>query len=262
MDPTSPTGPLPVAAVAPVARSLVGRIVAAVLVGGLGTSTGVTYVSGKKTREELASVRAEREQLEAKASAASELARKTQDAERETGKALDEARAALAQAEERVKAADAKGAAETSAALAEKAAAEKRIAELTDRLGQSDAARKAVEAHAKELDDLMELCRQKKVNVKRLVGLDAPPRVDLEVVETVTRGVPVLVLRAEGSLDGFEEGDKLYLTRQVEGRARETGQAVLEKIDRGNRLLSARVSRLDAGERVNVGDRLQTYPPP
>lgn len=139
--------------------------------------------------------------------------------------------------------------------------ARKKAAALADKLGEAEAERDRLKQHAGELDDLVKRLHDRKVNVRRLAGLDLPPREEVQVLSVDTsRTPPVLVLRAD-TLDGLEEGDRLYLVRSPEGKPRETGHAIVERIDRTRSLLSARIGKLEPGEKLVVGDKLVTYAP-
>jgi predicted RNase H-like nuclease (RuvC/YqgF family) len=190
-------------------------------------------------------------------------------------RAVEKAQADLAAVEERLRTAESSGSADLKRLVAErdeartkleeaKAKADEqkvKLAALADKLGEVEGERDKLKKHADELDSLMKTLADKGINVRRLAGLEAPPNVDVEVVSVDDRRTPpVLILRAE-SLDGFEEGDKLYVVRTGDGKRREAGRVLVDKVDRARGLLSGTVSKLSAGEKISVGEKLTTAPP-
>jgi len=242
-------------------RSRLPYIIGTILVGGLGASNTAVYVRG---REHDAASQRTVSDLESRAKAAGEMAEKARVD-------LEGARARLADTEARLAAAvesGTAGAAEATRLRTERDGllrslddAEKKASALAGQLDAVSAERDKAKKHADELDEVMKLLAAKKVNARRLAGLDAPPRLEAEVLSLDESREPhVLVLRTP-NLDGIEEGDKLYLCRAGEGKARETGHAIVERVDRTRGLLSARIGRLDPGEKIVVGDKLTTYSP-
>jgi chromosome segregation ATPase len=259
MDSNEPSQvPEPAVASSPIAAAspgLVRRLAPVALVAVLGGGAVTVFQRDVIVRDELAATRAARDDAEQRVGQAAadlragrdELARAAKERERLEGE-LESARRGSSDELERVR--------------AEKANLEKKVADLADRLGEAEAGRAAAEKHARELDEVMDALRHRRINARRLAGLESPPRLDTEVVsEDDGRVPPVLVLRARAGLAGLEEGDVLYLVRASDGREREVGRAAVERVDSERRLLQARVVHLDAGERISVGDRFTTYPP-
>ncbi|MBI3723627.1 hypothetical protein HY251_06695 [bacterium] len=263
-SPVEPSAHEPNAAPAavPAPASLLRRAVPLVLLGALAGGNAWFFQRDLVSRQDLRDAVSQKKDADDRARAAVQRVAEEAEALRAEKAALERAKVALALAERG-------GSEQLGKAREDLALSQKRAAELADRLGEAEArldeARKAraeAERHARDLDALMDALKKKKINPRRLAGLEAPPRAEVEVVRTDERSVPpVLVLRLEDGQDGFEEGDVLYLTRTKDGRPFEAGRAVLERVDLERRLLSARVTKLDAGEKVSVGERLTTYPP-
>jgi len=249
-DPTPPLAPV-VAAVAP---SLVRRLAPLALLAAFGGGDAWLFQRDVANRDELARASAVRLELD----------RKLADATAQLGSdraALEGARADRDRLAADLESARRGGSEELDRVKAEKAALERRIADLADRLGEAEAARATAEAHGKQLDELVAALARRRINARRLAGLEAAPRLAAEVVNMDERRVPpVLVLRADVSLAGVEEGDVLYVAAPGD-KPRESGRAVVERIDFDHGLLQARVTRLDSGVKIAVGDRLTTYPP-
>jgi len=242
----------------PQARTLSRRLLPVALVAALAGSNGLFLVRERAANDESAQARSDTEAAH----------RGTGEAVKDVQAKLDTAKRDLAAAEHSLDAtavslASAKDdATRTESKLAsERDDAKKKAAALADKLGEAEAERDRLAKHAAELDDLVKRLADRKLDVRRLAGLDAPPREEAEVVAIDEKRVPpVLVLRTD-TLDGLEEGDKLFLVRSPDGKARQTGHAIVESVDRDRGLLAARIGKLDQGEKISVGDKLRTYPP-
>jgi hypothetical protein len=233
-----------------------------VLLGALAAGNAVFFQREQGLRRAAGDADAARRDADERAGRAADEARAAKEMARGEQDELDKAKAALAAAEQRVAAAQRGDSEQLARAKGDLDAAKKRVALLEDQLGEMKARAAAAERKAGELESLVGALVKKKINVRRLAGLDPPPRVEAEVVSTDDKSVPpVLVMRLEDGVTGIGEGDVLYLARTREGKQAEAGRAVIERLERDRGLLSARITRLDPDEKVVVGDRLSTYPP-
>jgi hypothetical protein len=266
-------------ATATAGRSLASRVLPVALIALLAGSNGIFFLQDVNARAALADARRDADAAHGATETAVSAERSRLDDAR---RALEDAKRELAVAEERVRSATSSGATDVhklvadrdearkkAAALGERVAslegerddAKTKAAALADRLGEVEADRDKLKRHADELDELMKLLAAKKLNARRLAGIEGPPREEAEVVSLDERRTPpVLVLRAD-TLEGIEEGDKLFVVRTVDGKKHEAGHAVVDKVDRTRGLLSATIARLAAGEKIGVGEKLLTYAP-
>lgn len=249
-------------------RTLARRVIPPLLIAALAGTSGLFFVQDRGLRDE-------RDQAQRDVAAAHKATGDAVEAERSKAvsvrRDLEEAKVQLLAAEERLRSAQSSGATdgekfqrlvqERESARADLDAAKKKAAALADRLGEVESERDRIKKHAEELDELMKLLDKKKVNVRRLAGLEGPPREEVEVVSVDERRTPpMLVLRAE-TLDGLEEGDKLYVVRTADGKKREVGHALIDKVDKVRGYVGATVGKLAAGEKIAVGEKLTTYQP-
>jgi predicted RNase H-like nuclease (RuvC/YqgF family) len=236
-------------------RILLGRLLPVGLVAALSGSSGLLLVRERAARDEASEAR----------DAVAAAHRATDDAVAAERRKLEAARSELAAATQSLEAARRSGdahASELARAGAEREDARKKAAALADRLGEVEAERDRLKQHADELDTLMKALETRKLNVRRLAGLEGPPRQEVEVLSVDDkRTPPVLILRAD-TLEGFEEGDALYVVRPAaSGGVHTTGRATVERVDHERGLLRAVIAKLDSGEKVSIGDKLTTYVP-
>jgi hypothetical protein len=235
----------------PARAALARRIGVVALIATLAGSNGLLFTRERSAEEERAEVHAS---LEAAHQAAEKGIAEVNGKLAQTKQELERAQQGLVAARE--------DSGKTEEKLtSERDDARKKAAALADKLGETEAERDRLKQHAGELDELMKRLQEKKVNVRRLAGIDLPPREEAQVLSVDRDRIPpVLVLRAD-TLDGLEEGDRLYLVRSPDGKPAITGHAIIERIDRARGLLSARIGKLESGEKVAVGDKFMTYAP-